>query len=170
MIIGGAWKRKKIFFRDAEGLRPTLGRIRETLFNWLGQDLSNKKCLDLFSGSGSLGFEALSRNASSCTFIERNYEVYLNLIDNKIKLNVERAFIKNMNAELFIKNNSESFDIIFCDPPFKMNETLLLIDRLRQLLNPEGIIYFESDQEIPEQMFEIHKTSRVGKVYFYLIR
>ena len=75
-----------------------------------------------------------------------------------------------MNAELFIKNNSESFDIIFCDPPFKMNETLLLIDRLRQLLNPEGIIYFESDQEIPEKMFEIYKTSRAGKVYFYLIR
>jgi len=136
----------------------------------LGQDLSNKKCLDLFSGSGSLGLEALSRNASSCIFIESNYEVYLNLIDNKRKLNVEHAFIKNMNAELFIKNNSESFDIIFCDPPFKMNETLLLIDRLRQLLNPEGIIYFESDQEIPEKMFEIYKTSRAGKVYFYLIR
>ena len=136
----------------------------------MGQDLSNKKCLDLFSGSGSLGLEALSRNASSCIFIESNYEVYLNLIDNKRKLNVEHAFIKNMNAELFIKNNSESFDIIFCDPPFKMNETLLLIDRLRQLLNPEGIIYFESDQEIPEKMFEIYKTSRAGKVYFYLIR
>ena len=71
-IIGGKWKRKNISFHEAKGLRPTLGKVRETLFNWLGQDLNNKRCLDLFAGTGALGFEALSRNAKSCVFVENN--------------------------------------------------------------------------------------------------
>ena len=70
-IIGGLWKRKNIFFYDSDSLRPSLNRIRETLFNWLGQDLSHKKCLDLFAGSGALGFESLSRNAESCLLVEK---------------------------------------------------------------------------------------------------
>ena len=75
-LIGGNWKRKNIFFHDNQGLRPTLGRVRETLFNWLNQDLTNKACLDLFAGTGALGFEALSRNASSCIFVEKNKESF----------------------------------------------------------------------------------------------
>ena len=82
-IIGGDWKRKKVNFSDKEELRPTLGRVRETLFNWLNQDLTSLSCLDLFAGTGALGFEALSRNARSCVMIEKNKSTYEDLITNK---------------------------------------------------------------------------------------
>ena len=112
-IIGGKWKRKNISFNEAMGLRPTLGRVRETLFNWLGQDLNNKKCLDLFAGTGALGFEALSRNAESCTFVENNPSTFQKLIQNKENLKADNAIIKKIHADFFIKNNEELFDIIF---------------------------------------------------------
>jgi len=102
-IIGGKWKRKNISFNEAMGLRPTLGRVRETLFNWLGQDLNNKKCLDLFAGTGALGFEALSRNAESCTFVENNPSTFQKLIENKENLKADNAIIKKIHADFFYK-------------------------------------------------------------------
>ena len=108
-IIGGKWKRKNISFNEAKGLRPTLGRVRETLFNWLGQDLNNKKCLDLFAGTGALGFEALSRNAESCTFVENNPSTFQKLIENKENFKADNAIIKKIHADFFIKNNEDVF-------------------------------------------------------------
>ena len=78
-IIGGQWKRRNVSFLDKEGVRPTLGRVRETLFNWLDQDLTSLSCLDLFAGTGAIGFEALSRNASSCLMVEKDRENCENL-------------------------------------------------------------------------------------------
>jgi len=104
-IIGGKWKRKNISFNEAKGLRPTLGKVRETLFNWLGQDLYNKNCLDLFAGTGALGFEALSRNADSCTFIENNPSTFKKLLENKKNLNAQNAIIKKINADFFANDN-----------------------------------------------------------------
>jgi 16S rRNA (guanine(966)-N(2))-methyltransferase RsmD len=168
-IIGGKWKRKNISFNEAMGLRPTLGRVRETLFNWLGQDLNNKKCLDLFAGTGALGFEALSRNAESCIFVENNPSTFQKLIQNKENLKADNAIIKKIHADFFIKNNEELFDIIFFDPPFVLDNSIQLIEFIRKFLKPHGVIYFETNIKLPENFLEIIKTSRVGKVYFHLV-
>ncbi|MBT4759698.1 MAG: 16S rRNA (guanine(966)-N(2))-methyltransferase RsmD [Nitrosomonadales bacterium] len=168
-IIGGKWKRKNISFNEAKGLRPTLGKVRETLFNWLGQDLNDKKCLDLFAGTGALGFEALSRNAESCTFIENNPSTYQKLLENKKNLNADNAIIKKMSADFFIKDNEELFDIIFFDPPFILDNSIQLIELVRNFLMPKGVIYFETNIKLSENLLEIIKTSRAGKVYFHLV-
>lgn len=169
-IIGGSWKRKNIFFYDSDGLRPSLNRIRDILFNWLGQDLSYKKCLDLFAGSGVLGFESLSRNAESCSLVEKNKLNALNLTNNKKNLNAENAFIINSTAETFLQNNNESFDIIFYDPPFSMINPDLLLNEIKKHLKPEGVIYFETNQQYLGSEFKILKNSKAGKVYFYLLQ
>ena len=168
-IIGGSWKRKNVFFHDSDGLRPTLNRVRETLFNWLGQDLSGKSCLDLFSGSGILGFESLSRKAQSCTLIDNNTPTTSGLIDNKNHLNAKNALVVNSTAEIFLKNNHELFDIIFVDPPFASFDVYPLLIELKNHLNPKGIIYLEMNEQYSSNEFKILKNSKAGKVYFYLL-
>jgi 16S rRNA (guanine966-N2)-methyltransferase len=169
-IIGGSWKRKNIFFHDADGLRPTLNRVRETLFNWLGQDLSKKNCLDLFSGSGILGFESLSRNAESCTLVDNNTLTISDLVGNKNNLNAINALIINSTAEIFVKKNKELFDIVFFDPPFAIVDIYPLLSEIKNHLKPEGIIYLELNEKYSSNEFKILKTSKAGKVYFYLLQ
>jgi 16S rRNA (guanine966-N2)-methyltransferase len=168
-LIGGYWKRKNIFFHDSEGLRPTLGRVRETLFNWLNQDLTNKACLDLFAGTGALGFEALSRNASSCIFVEKNKENFTELLKNKDTLNADKALIFHCPANIFLKNNTKKFDVIFFDPPFISKDDYELLDSLVFHLKPKGLIYVESDSKYASEILKIVKSSMAGKVYFYLL-
>ena len=168
-IIGGSWKRKNIFFHDADNLRPTLSRVRETLFNWLGQDLSGKSCLDLFSGSGILGFESLSRNAQSCTLVDNNTPTTSVLIDNKHNLNATNALVVNSTAERFLKDNHEIFDIIFVDPPFASFDVYPLLIEIKNHLGPKGIIYLEMNEPYSTNEFKILKNSKAGKVYFYLL-
>ena len=169
-IIGGSWKRKNIFFYDSDSLRPSLNRIRETLFNWLGQDLSHKKCLDLFAGSGALGFESLSRNAESCLLVEKKRSTALTLTDNSNNLNAENALIINSTAENFLDNNNDLFDIIFYDPPFLIGNPNFLLSEIKNHLKPDGIIYFETNKEYLGKEFKILKNSKAGKVYFYLLQ
>ena len=169
-IIGGSWKRKNVFFHDADGLRPTLNRVRETLFNWLGQDLSGKACLDLFSGSGILGFESLSRNAQSCILVDNNTFTISSLIDNKNNLNAKNALIVNSTAEIFLKNNNELFDIIFVDPPFSKVDFYPLLSEIKNHLKPKGVVYLEENKEYSGDDFKILKNSKAGKVYFYLLQ
>ena len=169
-IIGGSSKRKDIFFYDSDSLRPSLCRIRETLFNWLGQDLSYKKCLDLFAGSGVLGFESLSRNAESCSLVEKNRSTALNLTENANNLNAKNAFIVNSTAEIFLDNNNDLFDIIFYDPPFFIDNPNLLLSEIKNHLKSEGIIYFETNKQYLGKELKILKNSKAGKVYFYLLQ
>ena len=169
-IIGGSWKRKNIFFHDSDGLRPTLNRVRETLFNWLGQDLSKKNCLDLFSGSGILGFESLSRNAESCTLVDNNTLTISDLVGNKNNLNAINALIINSTAEIFVKKNKELFDIVFFDPPFAIVDIYPLLSEIKNHLKPEGIIYLELNEKYSSNEFKLLKTSKAGKVYFYLLQ
>ena len=169
-IIGGSWKRKNVFFHDADGLRPTLNRVRETLFNWLGQDLSHKKCLDLFAGSGALGFESLSRNAESCSLVEKNRSTALTLTENANNLNAENALIINSTAENFLDNNNDLFDIIFYDPPFLIGNPNFLLSEIKNHLKPDGMIYFETNKEYLGKELKILKNSKAGKVYFYLLQ
>jgi 16S rRNA (guanine966-N2)-methyltransferase len=168
-IIGGDWKRKKVNFSDKEELRPTLGRVRETLFNWLNQDLTSLSCLDLFAGTGALGFEALSRNARSCVMIEKNKSTYEDLITNKQILGASNATIINCSAESFLIKNAEKFDVIFFDPPFAELEFTKALSGITTHLKEHGLVYYESNSRYEGNELKIFKSSRAGQVYFYLL-
>ena len=175
-IIGGKWKGKKIYFDLNDDLRPTPDRAKETLFNWLGQDLKKMYCLDLFSGTGALGFEAFSRGAEKVTFVERNKE-YLQKI-KKVYLEMsEKADCDFFCAECleWIQNNSSEtkYDLIFIDPPFNKNliHDLLAAILEKELLSKNGLIYFEFekklDLEIPESL-TLKKKKSLGKKSYVL--
>jgi len=175
-IIGGKWKGKKIYFDLNDDLRPTPDRAKETLFNWLGQDLKKMYCLDLFSGTGALGFEAFSRGAEKVTFVEKNKE-YLQKI-KKVYLEMsEKADCDFFCAECFEwiqKNNSGTkYDLIFIDPPFNKNliHDLLTAILEKELLSKNGQIYFEFEKklklEIPESL-KLKKKKSLGKKSYVL--
>ena len=175
-IIGGKWKGKKIYFDLNDDLRPTPDRAKETLFNWLGQDLKKMYCLDLFSGTGALGFEAFSRGAEKVTFVERNKE-YLQKIKKVFLEMNEKADCDFFCAECleWIQNNSSEtkYDLIFIDPPFNKNliHDLLAAILEKELLSKNGQIYFEFekklDLEIPESL-TLKKKKSLGKKSYIL--
>ena len=175
-IIGGKWKSKKIYFDLNDDLRPTPDRAKETLFNWLGQDLNKMYCLDLFSGTGALGFEAFSRGAEKVTFVERNKE-YLQKIKKVFLEMNEKADCDFFCAECldWIQNNSSEtkYDLIFIDPPFNKNliHDLLAAILEKELLSKNGQIYCEFekklDLEIPES-FTLKKKKSLGKKSYVL--
>ncbi|MFV9616114.1 MAG: 16S rRNA (guanine(966)-N(2))-methyltransferase RsmD, partial [Gammaproteobacteria bacterium] len=122
-IIGGKWRGRKITFDDAEGLRPTTDRIRETVFNWLQPYIYQGFCLDVFAGSGVLGFEALSRGAEKVVFIESNKNTVKNLKQNCKRLDAEAAVIFHQDALIWLRSTQQEqvkqkFNLIFLDPPF----------------------------------------------------
>ena len=175
-IIGGKWKGKKMYFDLNDDLRPTPDRAKETLFNWLGQDLKKMYCLDLFSGTGALGFEAFSRGAEKVTFVERNKE-YLQKIKNVYLEMSEKADCDFFCAECleWIQNNNSrtKYDLIFIDPPFNKNliHDLLAAILEKKLLSKNGQIYFEFekklDLEIPESL-NLKKKKSLGKKSYVL--
>ena len=175
-IIGGKWKGKKIYFNLNDDLRPTPDRAKETLFNWLGQDLNKMYCLDLFSGTGALGLEALSRGAKKVTFVEKNKD-YLQKI-KKVYLEMsEKEDCDFFCAECleWVQNNSSKakYDLIFIDPPFNKNliDTLLSNILRRELLSERGKIYFEFEKKlilkIPESL-SLKKKKSLGKKSYVL--
>lgn len=146
-IIAGTFRSRKIIFFEEDGLRPTHNRIRETVFNWLAEKIENKNCLDIYAGSGAMGFEALSRGAKHVTFCD----ISKNVIET-IKKNAEN--LKITNADFFqcdfISQNmiDNKFDIVFIDPPFKKNLLLKTCELLvsRELLNKDALIYLEFEK------------------------
>ncbi len=174
-IIGGSKKGHKLRFNSVAGLRPTLDRVRETLFNWLMYDISGAVCLDLFAGSGALGFEALSRGADSVTFVEKHRKVAAQLQQNYQKLGFKNARISNIAAETAIKKSQQVFDIVFIDPPFYQDyvEGILTLLHQSSCLKPESKIYVECEKQtqtlkLPEG-WSILKHSEVGQSLFYLL-
>ncbi|CAL4317782.1 Ribosomal RNA small subunit methyltransferase D [Buchnera aphidicola (Periphyllus testudinaceus)] len=123
-IIGGKFKRHKIYIKHTKNLRPTQNFIRETLFNWLKKYIQNSKCLDCFSGSGILGIEAISRNAKFVTSLEINKNSIENIKKNKKKLKIKNMEIIHTNSLIWLKKKKFKYDIIFLDPPY--NNTKLL--------------------------------------------
>lgn len=112
-INAGVWRSRLLKFPDVEGLRPTPERVRQTVFNWLGQDLTGKTCLDLFAGTGAFGFEALSRNAKSVVMVENSSAAYKSLLQNQTLLNAQNCQIHQMDALRFLGQNTQKADIIF---------------------------------------------------------
>src|SRR3978361_1083798 len=118
-LIGGKLKLSKLPVADAPGLRPTPDRVRETLFNWLGQNLNGWRCVDAFAGSGALGFEAASRGAASVTLIERDRKLVANLAQAKTRLDATPLRIENADAMTWMARcPAGSFELVFLDPPF----------------------------------------------------
>ena len=154
-IIGGHWRGRKLSFPSQKGLRPTSDRIRETLFNWLGQNLSGFHAIDLFAGSGALGFEALSRGAESVVFVEVASEPCHHLSKSIELLNPAeidaKATVHQQTAQVFLQSASKhSSNLLFLDPPFSENIHNQTIEMIleSELLTPEALIYIESPREM----------------------
>ena len=147
-IIGGKLKGRKMAVLVADGLRPTSDRIRETLFNWLGQDLTGKVCLDLFAGSGVLGIESLSRGAKKVTFVENQPAVAAQLRKNLVAFNLANGEVCQSDAEAFLASTQERYDIIFCDPPFHQEQIDKYLYLIQQHLHEESVLYLETEKKL----------------------
>lgn len=173
-IIGGAWRGRTLTFHDAEGLRPTGDRIRETLFNWLNGYTPDAHVLDLFAGSGALAFEALSRGAASATLVERNAKTARNLRENLQKLTCQRANVEQMDAlQLLAQPAPQSYDLVFLDPPFDLNLWQPAIDALSNngWLRARAQVYVETPLDtvlIAPPTWQLKKQKRAGQVCFSL--
>ena len=130
-IIAGRWRGRKLAFPDAGGLRPSGDRVRETLFNWLTPVLPGSRCLDLFAGSGALGFEAASRGAARVVAVENDRAVVQALRDNRARLGADAVEIVARDALAYLQGPAEPFDIVFLDPPFAL-DCLAGVGRLLQ--------------------------------------
>jgi 16S rRNA (guanine966-N2)-methyltransferase len=169
-IIGGVWRSRILEFPDAADLRPTPDRVRETLFNWLGQDLSGRTCLDLFAGSGALGFEALSRGAASAVMVEKDSAVLRALRENAQKLGAENLTVVRGDALEFAGETPSRFDVIFVDPPYRLGLQAAALTLVRRLLAPHGRVYVESPSAFePGHGWTVLKSSRAGNVRSHLL-
>lgn len=168
-IIGGIHRSRQLIVLDSNGLRPTLDRVKETLFNWLGQDLTGLTCLDLFAGSGSLGFEAISRNAKSVTMVEKDRKISQNLLENKKILHADNCQIINIDACEFLKNNKNKYDVIFIDPPYDANLLPQIMTLVSNVVHENSLIYVEDNSKLDFHNFKIKKTGTAGMVFYALL-
>jgi 16S rRNA (guanine966-N2)-methyltransferase len=166
-IIGGAWRSRRIQFIDSSKIRPTPDRVRETLFNWLAPSINGASCLDLFSGSGALGFEAASRGARQVVMVEEDARIAAMLKQQKDLLQTapididQNLEVKNQNALVYLPNVSQQFDVIFLDPPFGSELLIKIIPMIleQQLLSKHGVLYVESaaKQELPTSLEALNR-------------
>lgn len=173
-IIGGEWRSRRINFPEHEGLRPSADRVRETLFNWLGQDLGGRRCLDLFAGSGALGFEALSRGAACVVMVERSRRVC-----EALRRNAELLAAKNLQlhcadalefATAAALDAAARFDVVFLDPPFRSAMLAQVLPRVAPLLRPGAQVYVESASAFAHAGgWRIKRHGRAGQVHYTLV-
>jgi 16S rRNA (guanine966-N2)-methyltransferase len=180
-IIGGEYRGRKFGFPDADGLRPTPSKVRETLFNWIQFESFDKTFLDLFAGSGALSFEALSRGAKQVTSIERNLSAFQSLEKNRKLLKSTKISFFNQDAFIFLKQkNTKTFDFVLLDPPFNKNLVLKALKALKDgdFVTTKSKIYIESEFEITQrylkeeisEKIEIIKQKQSGAVNYCLIK
>jgi 16S rRNA (guanine(966)-N(2))-methyltransferase RsmD len=170
-INAGVWRSRLLKFPDIEGLRPTPERVRQTVFNWLGQDLTGKNCLDLFAGTGAFGFEALSRNAKNVVMVENSSLAYKSLIQNQALLKAENCQILSQDALYYLAHNTQKFDVIFCDPPYNKAWLDKLLPILNQHVSDNGVVYAEAEFEIKStDNWQMIKQNKAGNVYYHLLK
>lgn len=175
-IIAGAWRGRKLAFPDAEGLRPTGDRVRETVFNWLSPYLSGARCLDLFAGSGAMGFEALSRGADSAVLVDKARPVIQALEASAAKLAATGAKVVQADALRFLDGPAQAFDVVFLDPPFGSDIIGTCCTRLeaRGWLSASALVYLEHDAAKPlpplPPNWSLHRSGHAGGVAFHLAR
>lgn len=173
-IIAGKWRGRKINFPEVQGLRPTPDRVRETLFNWLQNMIGNARCLDLFSGSGALGFEAASRGAAHVDLVELDNLAVQSLQQNCQLLAAENCRVNKATAQTFLNTESQAYDIVFIDPPFQANMWTEIAELLNKnnLLAANAYIYLESPKkqdlaDLPSQ-WQLLKDKVAGDVRYCL--
>jgi 16S rRNA (guanine966-N2)-methyltransferase len=160
-----------INFPDVPGLRPTPDRVRETLFNWLGQTLHGRSCLDLFSGSGALGFEAASRGAERVVMVENSRIALRALHDNARKLKCTNVFLHEQDGLEFASCDTQKYDVIFLDPPFQRDYLPRLLEILPLRLNDNGVVYVESGEAIDARpLWQVIKSGKAGQVRYQLLQ
>ena len=181
-VIGGTWRSRRLTFPVIEGLRPTTGRVKETVFNWLVAYLPDAKVLDLFAGSGALGIEALSRGVKSVTFIEKDKQAAIAIFENyKLLSNTENIekYVVNIDALAWLSSFdkvplNEKFDVVFVDPPFRkgiVNDCLGLLEQ-NNVVRKGSIVYLEREKEandivIPTS-WHLLKEKEAGQVSYQL--
>ena len=175
-VIGGQWRGRLLPVAEADGLRPTANRVRETLFNWLQFDIHGRSCLDLFSGSGALGIEAASRGASKVTLVEKEAMIANSLRQQVSTLAATQTEVIQADALSFIKTCEQQYDLIFLDPPFQhfaLNEVLDAV-LAAGIINSDGMIYLEAERNgLPEslaQPWQWWRQAKAGQVEYGLIQ
>ncbi|MGA0610423.1 16S rRNA (guanine(966)-N(2))-methyltransferase RsmD [Caldimonas sp. KR1-144] len=175
-IIGGQWRRLRLPVPDAPGLRPTPDRVRETLFNWLGQDLDGWRVLDAFAGSGALGFEAASRGAAEVLLIERDARLARGLEQSRQRLNAQAARVLATDALGWMRRAPPaSFELVLLDPPFGEGLFEPALAAAAPLVVDGGWLYLEADRAFEPASFDplglaLHRHLRAGAVHAHLLR
>jgi 16S rRNA (guanine966-N2)-methyltransferase len=174
-IIGGSWRGRRIGFLEEPGLRPTPDRVRETLFNWLAPHIAGMRVLDLYAGSGALGFEALSRGAREAVLVDNRGTIVDTLLETAAELKASGARIERADALAWLDRAQPGFDLVFIDPPFDANLVPATLARLadRGLLAPGGFCYVEMPRQsgpppLPGGWVQ-HRGGAAGEVGYYLL-
>ncbi|MBG7620755.1 16S rRNA (guanine(966)-N(2))-methyltransferase RsmD [Herbaspirillum sp. AP02] len=184
-IIGGQWKRTPLPVLDAEGLRPTPDRVRETVFNWIAHlidgDWAQVACLDLFAGSGALGFEAASRGARRVVMVENSSPAVRQLEANRDKLNADAIAIVRGDALAAAQNAAQrepgGYSLVFIDPPYHQGWLEKVLPACMTLLTPSGLVYAEAEfpldgDDAPAWMqdWEVVRADKAGMVFYHLLQ
>lgn len=173
-ITGGNNRSRKLETPDVVTTKPTMDKVRAAVFNILNENIKGKKVLDLFAGSGSYGFEALSRGAAFATFVDNNKDAINSIKKNASILKEENISIINSDIASFLESTNDKFDIVFMDPPYKLDiyEKMVELLEKNELLQPFSIIVLESDKElnITETDYRKIKTYKYGLARIYVLR
>jgi 16S rRNA (guanine(966)-N(2))-methyltransferase RsmD len=174
-IIGGLWKRTRLPVADKPGLRPTPDRVRETLFNWLGQDLDGWRCLDAFAGSGALGFEAASRGAASVLLVEQDPDLVAALRATQKKLQAAQVEVRRANGLSVLQQQAGAgLDLVFLDPPFDAGLFDKAVAAALPALRPGGWLYLEAPAawdaaRAATAGLDLHRHLKAGAVHAHLL-
>jgi 16S rRNA (guanine966-N2)-methyltransferase len=169
-IIGGEYRGRRIAVPERHDLRPTPDRVRETLFNWLGQRLDGRSCLDLFAGSGALGLEAASRGAARVVMVENDRGVFAALRKTVERIGAPQVELVQGDAFEYLNGTTARFDVVFLDPPFRQNALPGLMERLRDRLAAGGRVYVEAPDALePGGRWRELKRARAGQVSYQLL-
>ena len=175
-IIGGQWKRSKIKVIDRPGLRPTPDRVRETLFNWLGQDLTGWRCVDAFSGTGALGFESASRGAQSVLMLEQDAQLVAQLFETQQRLKAQSVQVQKGDAIMALQRLApNSLDVVFLDPPFEGEYFEKVLLAAAKAVVPQGWVYLEApvhwtDEAVQGCGLQSVKYMKAGAVHAHLLQ
>jgi 16S rRNA (guanine966-N2)-methyltransferase len=175
-IIGGQWRGRKLEFPNVAAIRPTPDRVRETVFNWLQNDIVDARCLDLFAGSGALGLEALSRGATQVDFVDCEPRIGSYLRETLKRLETTSGNVHTADSLKWLAGSVQPFDVVFLDPPFDASILPAVCQRLEEggWLNPEALIYIESASsgglpQLPVN-WALIKSKTTGQVGYHLAR